>query len=173
MRLRPMGATGYGFLRIQAGARGCADYLERTGRPHARPPEPLVCRLMDRIFLRAVGTNQDRAAEFLAGVAHGLEPAAFVPFMTDSARTQDDLRLAGSLPPGLFNGPARRRSATQVASIYTVPTVALAAGVWYAVGTAWAMDTVLLRSVFIGLAALTVPHMALALDVEHREPGDA
>lgn len=64
--------------------------------------------------------------------------------------------------------PEQRRPAARVAIVYTLLTVILAAAVWYLVGGEWAVDSALLRLVFIGLAALTVPHMALALYVERR-----
>ena len=95
-------SSGYGFLRIQAWARRCADHLERTGRPLAHPPEPMGRRLMDQVFLRAVRSNPERAAEFFLGIANGLQPAAFVRFMTDGAQTRDYLRVLASLPPAPF-----------------------------------------------------------------------
>lgn len=95
-------ASGYGFLRIQAWARHCAEHLERTGRPQGHPREPLLRRLMDRVFLQAVRSNPGRAGEFFLAVAAGLEPAAFVRFMTDAARPRDYLRVVASLPPGPF-----------------------------------------------------------------------
>jgi len=95
-------ASGYGFMRIQEWAHSCAEHLERTGRPLGHPPEPLVRRVMDRVFLQAVRSNPERAADFFLGVAGGLDAAAFVRFMTDGARPRDYLKVAASLPPGPF-----------------------------------------------------------------------
>jgi Brp/Blh family beta-carotene 15,15'-monooxygenase len=61
-----------------------------------------------------------------------------------------------------------RRRALVVAASYTLATVALAGLVAYTLGSGVEVDTVLLRLIFIGLAALTVPHMLLTVYVERR-----
>jgi lycopene beta-cyclase len=95
-------ASGYGFLRIQAWARRCADALERTGLPVGHPAEPPVRRAMDGLFLRVMRAHPERAEELFQSLARGLGADAFARFMSDRARPLDPLRVVASLPPAPF-----------------------------------------------------------------------
>lgn len=68
--------------------------------------------------------------------------------------------------------PARRRSMAAVAAAYTLLTVVMAAAAWPwlagAATTATASGDTLTRVLFIGLAALTLPHMIVMMLCERR-----
>ncbi len=95
-------ASGYGFLRIQAWARACADRLERGGPPVGHPAEPWLRRSMDRIFLQAVRADLDRTPEYFLALARRMPPAGLVRFLSDAARLGDYAGLIASLPTAPF-----------------------------------------------------------------------
>lgn len=99
----------------------------------------------------------------IAALAIALPPLAF--FGVYFCLLHSSRHLREHLPAA----SAARQRALVIAAIYTVATVALAGLVWYTLGRGIAVDAVLLRLIFIGLAALTVPHMLLALYVERQQ----
>lgn len=105
-------ASGYGFARIQAWARDCADRLARGEAPAGHPPEPFVRRQMDRIFLQALRAHPERTADYFAAMARGVAPARLLRFLTDRARLSDLLAIIASLPllPFLAQLPDRSRA---------------------------------------------------------------
>ena len=109
-------ASGYGFLRIQNWARACADQLQRGAPPLPHPPEPPLRRTMDRIFLQTVASDIARTPEYFLALAGGVQPAALVRFLSDSARLSDYARLIAALPTVPFVrelAPSARRAAPQ------------------------------------------------------------
>ncbi len=105
-------ASGYGFARIQAWARDCADRLARDEAPVGHPPEPFVRRQMDRIFLQALRAHPERTADYFAAMARGVASARLLRFLTDRARLSDLLAIIASLPllPFLAQLPDRSRA---------------------------------------------------------------
>lgn len=105
-------ASGYGFARIQAWARDCAERLARGEAPVGHPPEPFVRRQMDRIFLQALRAHPERTADYFAAMARGVAPARLLRFLTDRARLSDLLAIIASLPllPFLAQLPDRSRA---------------------------------------------------------------
>ncbi|KQV25943.1 lycopene cyclase family protein [Yonghaparkia sp. Root332] len=105
-------ASGYGFARIQAWARDCADRLARGEAPIGHPPEPFIRRQMDRIFLQALRAHPERTADYFAAMARGVAPARLLRFLTDRARLSDLLAIIASLPllPFLAQLPDRSRA---------------------------------------------------------------
>lgn len=91
-------ASGYGFLRMHAWAKMCADRLERGQSALGHPPEPWLRRSMDRLFLQAVRAHPERTAEYFMALARGVSPASLVRFLSDGARLDDYARLIASLP---------------------------------------------------------------------------
>lgn len=105
-------ASGYGFARIQAWARDCAERLARSEAPVGHPPEPFVRRQMDRIFLQALRAHPERTADYFAAMARGVAPERLLRFLTDRARLSDLLAIIASLPllPFLAQLPDRSRA---------------------------------------------------------------
>ena len=95
-------ASGYGFLRIQAWARACADRIERGAAPVGHPAEPWLRRSMDRIFLQAVRADLDRTPDYFLALAQRMPPAGLVRFLSDAARLGDYAGLIASLPTAPF-----------------------------------------------------------------------
>lgn len=105
-------ASGYGFARIQAWARDCAERLAHGEAPIGHPPEPFIRRQMDRIFLQALRAHPERTADYFAAMARGVAPARLLRFLTDRARLSDLLAIIVSLPllPFLAQLPDRSRA---------------------------------------------------------------
>lgn len=95
----------------------------------------------------------------IAGLAFVLPPLAFFAVYFCLLHSMRHLRAH-------LAAADQRRQGAMLALGYTLATVVLAGLAWYGLGRDVAVDAALLRVVFIGLAALTVPHMMLALYVE-------
>ena len=103
-------ASGYGFLRIQAWAERCADALMQGLPPVGHPPEPVLRRWMDQIFLDALAGHPERTPEFFLALASSVPGVAFVRFMSDRASWTDHALIIAALPPGPFLHASRTRS---------------------------------------------------------------
>ena len=95
-------ATGYAFQRIQRWADGCSEALRRGEAAHAHNPDPLLTRLMDRLFLDVLRTHPERGPELFTRLFERTATPRIVRFLSDRATLMDRIAVAASLPTGLF-----------------------------------------------------------------------
>jgi lycopene beta-cyclase len=95
-------ATGYAFQRIQRWADGCAEALRRGQPASGHAPDPLLTRLMDRLFLDVLRTHPERGPELFTSLFERAATPRVVRFLSDRARLMDRIAVASSLPAGLF-----------------------------------------------------------------------
>ena len=95
-------ATGYAFQRIQRWADGCADALCRGQAASGPTPDPLLTRLMDRLFLDVLRTYPERGPELFTRLFERAATPRIVRFLSDRATFMDRVAVAASLPTGLF-----------------------------------------------------------------------
>ena len=95
-------ATGYAFQRIQRWAAACSAAL-RSGRdPVAHPPDPLLTRLMDRLFLDVLRNHPERGPELFMRLFDRAPSPRIVRFLSDRSTVLDRVAVAAALPTGLF-----------------------------------------------------------------------
>lgn len=95
-------ATGYAFQRIQSWADRCSDALRQGQAVQGHPPDPLLMRLMDRLFLDVLRAHPERGPELFTRLFERVEPARVVRFLSDQCRLTDRVAVAACLPTGLF-----------------------------------------------------------------------
>ena len=95
-------ATGYAFQRIQRWADGCSEALRCGEAAHAHNSDPLLTRLMDRLFLDVLRTHPERGPELFTRLFERTATPRIVRFLSDRASLMDRIAVAASLPTGLF-----------------------------------------------------------------------
>ena len=95
-------ATGYAFQRIQRWADSCGDALRRGQAASGHTPDPLLTRLMDRLFLDVLRTHPQRGPELFMRLFERAATPRIVRFLSDRATFMDRVAVAASLPTGLF-----------------------------------------------------------------------
>jgi lycopene beta-cyclase len=95
-------ATGYAFQRIQRWADTCAAALQQGKTPSGHAADPLLTRVMDRLFIDVMRTRPERAPELFTRLFDRTDTSRIVRFLSDRATLTDRLAVAASLPTGLF-----------------------------------------------------------------------
>lgn len=95
-------ATGYAFQRIQRWADGCGEALRCGHAPSGHAPDPLLTRLMDRLFLEVLRSHPERGPELFMRLFGRTATPRVVRFMSDRGTFMDRVAVAASLPTGLF-----------------------------------------------------------------------
>jgi len=95
-------ATGYAFQRIQRWADGCGEALRRGDAPSGHAPDPLLTRLMDRLFLDVLRSHPERGPELFTRLFGCTATSRIVRFLSDRGTFMDRVAIAASLPTGLF-----------------------------------------------------------------------
>ena len=105
-------SSGYGFLRIQRWAQGCAAPYVATGEVigHAKPS--FWWRWMDQLFLDVIEASPRLAPGLFDRMLGRTEPVRFVRFMNDEATWRDCLSVIRSLPKRPFVEALARRLST-------------------------------------------------------------
>ena len=110
-------ATGYAFQRIQRWADGCSEALRSGREPMGHARDPLLTRLMDRLFLDVLRNHPERGPELFTCLFGGVATPRIIRFLSDRASFMDRVAVAASLPTGLFLRQLLRsatRSAVQI-----------------------------------------------------------
>lgn len=95
-------ATGYAFQRIQRWAALCANAII-DGKPLvAHPPDPLLLRLMDRLFLQLIRASPQIAPELFLAIFENADANRLIRFLSDRGKLTDYLAIIRALPPGPF-----------------------------------------------------------------------
>ena len=95
-------ATGYAFQRVQRWADSCSEALRCAGTPHGHRPDPLLTRVMDRLFLDVLRSQPGRGPELFMRLFGGTDMRRIVRFLSDQATSMDRAAIVASLPAGLF-----------------------------------------------------------------------
>jgi lycopene beta-cyclase len=95
-------ATGYAFQRIQRWADGCSQALRHGDKASGHAPDPLLTRLMDRLFLDVLRNHPERGPELFMRLFNRAATPRVVRFLSDRASFVDRVAVAASLPTGLF-----------------------------------------------------------------------
>ncbi len=101
-------ASGYAFQRIQRWADGCSAALRSGLDPTGHSPDPLLTRLMDRLFLEVLRSHPERGPELFTSLFGRAATPRIVRFLSDQASFTDRVAVAASLPTGLFLGQVMR-----------------------------------------------------------------
>lgn len=91
-------ATGYGFWRIQAWAKNCADHIASGQAPLSHPDEPWLRQRFDRLFLQTLTAEPANAPALFMMMAKRLSPGRFIRFMGDDAGWFDYAAMALAVP---------------------------------------------------------------------------
>lgn len=95
-------ATGYAFQRIQRWADACGEALRCGQVPHGHQPDPMLTRLMDRLFLEVLRSQPERGADLFLRLFGGTDVHRIVRFLSDRGTLLDRAAIAAALPKGLF-----------------------------------------------------------------------
>ena len=95
-------ATGYAFQRIQRWAENRAGALRRGQVARGHQPDPLLSRLMDRLFLDVLRAHPERGPELFTRLFERTATPRILRFLSDRATFMDRVSIAASLPTGLF-----------------------------------------------------------------------
>ena len=95
-------ATGYAFQRIQRWADGCGEALRCGHAPTGHAPDPLLTRLMDRLFLDVLRSHPERGPELFTRLFGRTATPRIVRFLSDRGTFADRVAIVASLPTGLF-----------------------------------------------------------------------
>jgi len=95
-------ATGYAFQRIQRWADNCSARLRDGHDPIGHMSDPVLTRLMDRLFLDVLRHYPERGPELFTRLFSRAETPRIVRFLSDRATLVDRVAVAASLPTGLF-----------------------------------------------------------------------
>ena len=97
-------ATGYAFQRIQRWADLCASAI-MAGKPLVtHPPDPLLLRMMDRLFLQVIRAHPALAPELFLLIFERVDPNRLIRFLSDRGTFADYIAIIRALPPGPFLG---------------------------------------------------------------------
>ena len=95
-------ATGYAFQRIQRWADACSAALRNGHDPVGHAPDPLLTRLMDRLFLDVLRNHSERGPELFTRLFGRAATPRIVRFLSDRGTLLDRAAVAAALPTGLF-----------------------------------------------------------------------
>ena len=95
-------ATGYAFQRIQRWADACSQALCDGRDPVGHAPDPLLTRLMDRLFLDVLRNHPERGPELFMRLFGRAATPRIVRFLSDRGTLLDHAAVAAALPTGLF-----------------------------------------------------------------------
>lgn len=97
-------ATGYAFQRIQRWADLCESAI-MEGKPLVtHPPDSLMLRLMDRLFLQVIRAHPALAPELFLLIFERVDPNRLIRFLSDRGTFADYIAIIWALPPGPFLG---------------------------------------------------------------------
>ena len=95
-------ATGYAFQRIQRWAALCASAI-MDGKPLVTHlPDPLLLRLMDRLFLQVIRARPQLAPELFLSIFESVDANSVIRFLSDRGKLGDYVAIIRALPPGPF-----------------------------------------------------------------------
>jgi lycopene beta-cyclase len=95
-------STGYVFQRIQRWADEAVQQIKNGGRVSGHKSDSWMVRKMDRLFLRVLESNPERAPEIFIKLFSMQDSGTVIRFMSDEPTVKDIIRIICVLPPGIF-----------------------------------------------------------------------
>lgn len=95
-------STGYAFQRIQRWADACSASIRRGAGPLGHAPDPILTRIMDRLFLKVLRSHPERGPDLFLRLFQETSPDRLIRFLCDQANPIDRLAVAAALPQSLF-----------------------------------------------------------------------
>jgi lycopene beta-cyclase len=95
-------STGYVFQRIQRWADEAVQQIKNGGRVSGHKSDSWMVRKMDRLFLRVLESNPERAPEIFIKLFSINDTSTVIRFMSDEPTVKDIIRIICVLPPGIF-----------------------------------------------------------------------
>jgi lycopene beta-cyclase len=113
-------SSGFAFQRIQQWADQCCAAIASGGLPVGHRDDPLLVRMMDRLFLQVLLAAPHAAPHLFLSLFERADRACVIRFLSGTSTVWDCLRVIKSLPAKpfvrqLFSGapaavPSRARS---------------------------------------------------------------
>lgn len=97
-------STGYAFQRIQKWADEAALAISNGAAPSGHQDDPVLCKAMDRLFLRVMRGHPGRAPDLFMRMFGNTDPARVIRFLSDRGSLIDCAVIGATLPLPLFLG---------------------------------------------------------------------
>lgn len=101
-------STGYAFLRIQRWAKACSEWLLEHQRLVSMKDDPLLTKVMDKLFLKVLSGNSMSAETLFLELFKNTPTPSLIRFLNDEGGIRDHLRVISSLPKSRFVGALLR-----------------------------------------------------------------
>jgi lycopene beta-cyclase len=95
-------STGYAFARIQQMADAAAAALIEDAAVPSAPLDGPVTRYMDRLLLKVLRQNPERAPDLFADLFENAAPDRLERFLSGSTALRDRMAAVSAMPTGLF-----------------------------------------------------------------------
>ena len=97
-------SSGFAFQRIQQWADQCCAAIAAGSPPTAHRADPLLVRLMDRLFLRVLRASPEAAPALFLSLFERADSAAVIRFLSGNSTLMDCFQVMAALPARLFVG---------------------------------------------------------------------
>ena len=101
-------STGYAFQRIQRWADACAADIGAGREARRHQPDPILQRMMDRLFLRVLRGHPERGPELFVRMFGDAGADRVIRFLSDQGTLADCVTIGLHLPLRLFLGELAR-----------------------------------------------------------------
>ena len=95
-------SSGFAFQRIQQWADQCTAAIAAGGAPTAHRADPLLVRLMDRLFLQVLRASPQAAPDLFLSLFERADSASVIRFLSGKSTLKDCSRVVRALPAKHF-----------------------------------------------------------------------
>lgn len=112
-------SSGFAFQRIQHWAEQCCLEIAQGRGPVGHAKDPLMMRMMDRLFLKVIASNPQTAPDLFLSIFEKADSASVIRFLSGKGTSKDYFQIMTALPAqhfvrqllGMTSLPSLRRSA--------------------------------------------------------------